>query len=98
MLPAREFEALIRQVLADLGTQPAILQACVDAVNREVVESVAELETTLARHRDDLGHLTTGIRRLIEVMKQEDLLAEDIKEEYRRLVREKRQLQTRCEN
>lgn len=30
-------------------------------------------------------------------MKQQDLLAEDIKEEYRRLVREKEQLQTRCE-
>lgn len=97
MLPAREFEALIRQVLADLGNQPAILHACVDAANREAAESVAELEATLARHRDELGPLTAGIRRLIEVMKQEDLLAEDIKEEYRRLVREKEQLQTRCE-
>ena len=97
MLPAREFEALIRQVLADLGNQPAILQACVDAANREAAESVAELEATLARHRDELGPLTAGIRRLIEVMKQEDLLAEDIKEEYRRLVRDKEQVQTRCE-
>ena len=97
MLPAREFEALIRQVLAELGNQPGILQACVDAANREAAESVAELEATLARHRQELGPLTVGIRRLIEVMKQEDLLAEDIKEEYRRLVREKEQLQARCE-
>ncbi len=60
-----------------------------DAANREAVESVAELEASVARHREELGHLTAGIRRLIEVMKQQDLLAEDIKEEYRRLVREK---------
>ena len=97
MLPAREFETLIKQVLADLGNQPAILQACVDAANREAAQSVTELEATLARHRDELGRLTASIRRLIEVMKQEDLLAEDIKEEYRRLVREKERLQAQCE-
>ena len=60
-----------------------------DAANREAVESVAELEASVARHREELGHLTAGIRRLIEVMKQQDRLAEDIKEEYRRLVRER---------
>ena len=68
-----------------------------DAANREAVESVSELEAALARHRDKVGRLTAGIRRLIEVMKQEDLLSEDIKEEYRRLVREKERLQARCE-
>ena len=97
MLPTREFEALICQVLADLGSQPAILQACMDAANREAAESVAGLEATLARHREELGHLTAGIRRLIEVMKQQDLLAEDVKEEYRRRVREKERMQVRCE-
>jgi hypothetical protein len=51
----------------------------------------------LGRHRDEAGRLTTSIWRLIEVMKQEALLAEDIKDEYRRLVREKERLQARCE-
>ena len=97
MLPAREFESLIRQALADLGSQPAILQACVEAANREAAHTVSELEGTLARHRDELGQLSASIRRLIEVMKEEDLLAEDIKDEYRRLVREKERLQGRCE-
>ncbi len=97
MLPAREFEALVTRALADLGNQPAILQACVDAANREAVQSVAELEAALARHREEAGQLTAAIRRLIEVMKQEDLLADDIKDEYRRLVREKERLQARCE-
>ena len=41
--------------------------------------------------------MTAAIGRLIEVMKQQDLLTEDIKEEYRRLVREKERLQVRCE-
>lgn len=76
---------------------PAILHACVDAANREAAESVAELEATPARHREELGPLTAGIRRLIEVMKQEDLPADDIKDEYRRLVREKERLQARCD-
>ena len=97
MLPAREFEALVTRALADLGNHPAILQACVDAANREAVQSLAELETALGRHRDEAGRLTTSIRRLIEVMMQEDLLADDIKDEYRRLVREKERLQARCE-
>ncbi|GIW09423.1 MAG: hypothetical protein KatS3mg061_0480 [Dehalococcoidia bacterium] len=88
MLPAREFEALIKQALADLSNHPAILQACVDAANREAAQSLAELEAALARHRDETGRLTTSIRQLTGVIKQENLLAKDIKEEYRRLVRE----------
>ncbi len=47
---------------------------------------MAELEAALARHRDEAGQLTAAIRRLIAVMKQEDLLAEDITDEYRRLL------------
>jgi hypothetical protein len=31
MLPARDFEAVVKRVLADLGGNPAIRQACVDA-------------------------------------------------------------------
>ncbi len=38
-----------------------------------------------------------AIRRLIEVMKAEDLLSDDLKAEYKRLVREKERLQTLCE-
>jgi site-specific DNA recombinase len=95
-LPARDFETLIKAVLADLGTNQTILQACVDAANREAVTSVDELENALARHRDEMGRLTAAIHRLIEVMKEEDLLADDLKDEYRRLVREKEALQARC--
>jgi hypothetical protein len=95
-LPAREFETLIKAVLADLGTNEAILRVCVEAANREAVTSVGELEDGLARHREELGHLTAAIHRLIEVMKREDLLGEDIKEEYKRLIRQKEQLQARC--
>ena len=51
----------------------------------------------MLRHRGEIGRLSIGIRRIIEIMKQEDLLAEDVKEEYRRLVREKEQLQALCE-
>ena len=40
-----------------------------------------------------IGRLTASIRRIIEIMKQDDLLAEDIKAEYRRLIREKEALQ-----
>ncbi|MGE3601582.1 MAG: recombinase family protein, partial [Dehalococcoidia bacterium] len=97
MLPARDFEALIKEVLGDIGTNAAILQACVDAANREAVQSVTELEKRLLHHRDEVGRLTAAIRRIIEVMKEVDLLADDIKEEYKRLVREKERLQALCE-
>jgi hypothetical protein len=95
-LPARDFETLIKAVLADLGTNQTILQACVDAAKREAVTSVDDLENALARHRDEMGRFTASIHRLIEVMKEEDLLADALKDEYRRLVREKEALQARC--
>ena len=93
MLPARDFESLVKDVLSDLGRSPAVLQACVDAANREAVTSVTDMEQRLLRHRDAIGRLTASIRRIIEIMKQDDLLAEDIKTEYRRLIREKEALQ-----
>jgi site-specific DNA recombinase len=93
MLPARNFEAMIRDVLADLGNNPTILQACVDAANREAVSSVTELDQRLVRHRDEIGRLTAAIRRIIEIMKQDDLIAEDIKAEYKQLIREKERVQ-----
>ena len=44
MVPAREFEALVKRVLADLGKDPAILQACVEAASRDATTSIAELQ------------------------------------------------------
>ncbi len=35
MLPARDFEGVVKRALADLGGNPALLQACVEAANRE---------------------------------------------------------------
>lgn len=89
MLPARDFEALVKDVLADSGNNPNVLQACVDAANSEAVTSVTELEQRELRQRDDIGRLTAAIRRIIEVVKQDDLLVEEIKAEHRRLARAK---------
>jgi hypothetical protein len=89
MLPAHDFERLVKDVLADLGDNPAILQVCVAAADRAAVTSVADLEQRLLRQRDEIGSLTAAIRRTIDVMKVEDFLAEDIKAEYRQLIREK---------
>ncbi len=97
MLSARPVEALIKQALADLGNNPTILQACVDEANREAVRSVDQMEETQTSRREEIGRLTAGIRRIIEVMKAEDLLSEDIREEYKRLVAEKERLQAVCE-
>lgn len=51
----------------------------------------------LLRHRAEIGSLTMAIRRLIEVMKAEDLLSEDLKAEYKWLVREKERLRALCD-
>ena len=58
MLPARDFEAVVQRVLADLGGNPALLQACVEAANREAAQSLAEVEERLLGHRDEIGSLT----------------------------------------
>ncbi len=96
-LPAREFEALIKQVLTDLGNNPSILQSCVDAANRDATRSLTSLQNEQRRHQEEIGKLTIGIRRIIEVMKQEDMLSEDVREEYKQLVREKERLLALCE-
>lgn len=96
-LPARDFEALIKNALADLGKDPIFLQACVDAANREAVQSMTGLQEKLLEDRDEIGRLTTQIRRLIQVMKQEDLLADDLKAEYKQLVAEKERLQAHAD-
>jgi hypothetical protein len=61
---------------------PAILQACIEAANRSAVASVTDLKAAQQRHRDEIGRLTTSIRRLIEVMKGEGLRSEDLRDEY----------------
>ncbi|MBA4181327.1 MAG: hypothetical protein C0506_12120, partial [Anaerolinea sp.] len=93
-LPAREFESLIKSVLIDLGSNGAVLQACVDAANREALVSVETLQAQQRRNHDEIARLTTGIRRIIEIMKENDLLAPDVKEEYKRLIQEKERLRT----
>jgi site-specific DNA recombinase len=97
LLPARDFEKLVTTVLADLGNNPTILQSCVDAANREAVQSITGLRERLLGYRDEIGHLTMEIHRLIQIMKHEDLLADDIKAEYKRLISEKERLQALAE-
>ncbi len=93
LVPARAFEEAVKGALAALGSSPAILRACIEAADRGAGDSVAALEQEQQRRRDEIGRLTAGIRRLIDVMKEEDLLSADLRDEYRRLVAEKERLQ-----
>jgi len=67
------------------------------AANRDATTSLDSIREARSRHQEEVARLTTGIRRIIEVMKTEDLLSEDVKDEYRQLVREKERLVTLCE-
>ncbi len=96
-VPAREFESIIKSVLIDLGSDGAVLQACVDAANREALVSVEELQERQRRNHDEIARLTTGIRRIIEIMKETDLLAPDVRAEYKQLIQEKERLSTAVE-
>jgi hypothetical protein len=80
-----------------LGKRPEILQACVDAASRDATTSIAELNEALHTNRNQIGRLTSRIRRIIAIMTEEDLLSDDLREEYKGLVREKEQLQALCE-
>lgn len=90
-------EGLIKQALAHLENRPSILQAWVDAANRDAARSLASLQEEQRRHQEEISRLTAGIRRIIEMMKREDMLCRDVEEEYKRLVREKERLLTLSE-
>ena len=96
-LPAREFETLIKSVLIDLGAHSAMLESCVQAANREAVIPIKELEEQQRRHREEVARLTTGIRRIIEIIKSQDDLGPDLRAELKKLSEEKEQLGTLIE-
>ncbi|MBK6561905.1 MAG: hypothetical protein IPG14_10190 [Dehalococcoidia bacterium] len=96
-LPAREFETLIKSVLIDLGADRAMLESCVQAANREAVIPIKDLEEQQKRHREEVARLTTGIRRIIEIIKSQDDLGPDLRGELKKLSEEKEQLGTLIE-
>ncbi|NJD64424.1 MAG: hypothetical protein FIB00_04135 [Chloroflexi bacterium] len=96
-LPAREFESLIKSVLIDLGADHAMLESCVQTANRDALVPLKDLEEQQQRHRDEVARLTTGIRRIIEMIKSEDEIGPDLRAELRKLSGEKEQLETLIE-
>lgn len=93
-VPAREFESLIKAVLVDLGSNRAMLEACIETANKEAIESVAELREQQRLNQNQVARLTTSIRRIIEVIKCQEEVGSDLREELQQLGREKEQILT----
>ncbi|MBI2765456.1 MAG: hypothetical protein HYX53_06025 [Chloroflexi bacterium] len=71
-----------------------MLESCVQAANREAVIPIKELEEQQRRHREEVSRLTSGIRRIIEIIKSQDDLEPDLRAELKKLSEEKEQLGT----
>lgn len=88
-VPAREFEGLMKSVLIDLGANGAMLESCVEAANREALIPITDLEEQQQRHRDEIPRLSASIRRLIAVIKLDDDIGRDVRDEVKALSQEK---------
>ena len=91
-LPARAFENLVTRVLADLGNSPAILEECLRQANGDAGRVVEDMETLRQSHLTRLGEISKGIRRIIEYVKTNDGVPEDMTSELKELDRERDQI------
>jgi len=97
MLPAREFEKIIKKSLIDLGNNKALLESTIKNSTAHTKDKIKPLQASKEKAERLLMKTTEEINRLVKLMKSQDMVGTDITEEYKRLLREKDQLQVDIE-
>jgi len=94
---ARIFENTIKKFLGNLGGNKTLLTGCTNNANKESKKSLKPLMAKQGDLHNRKKKLTTKIKRIIEIMKNEDFLSSDLKEEYKILVKEKESIENELE-
>lgn len=97
ILPARPLEEAIKGALRKVGQNESILEDMIKETNRESAESVKPLLAKKTDLQAEITRESAEIKRLINVMKQADLVSSDIKDEYKKLLAAREQAQISLE-
>ena len=97
MLPAREFENVIKKCLSDLGHNKALIESAIRENAQFTKNKIKPLQNESDKTEQQLAKATTEINRLIKIMKSTDMIGKDISEEYKTLLKEKTLLETQKE-
>lgn len=92
MLPAREFENIIKKVLKNLGENKLLIESAIKNTLKLNKKRIKPLEIEKEKKDFQLKKIITEINRLIKIMKSEDMIGREIAEEYKELLKEKEEL------
>ena len=91
-LPAREFEATIKQAISDISKNKKLINECIKAATQDASSGLAPLLKKQKKYKKEVTELSKQIKNLVEAMKK-GILSKDIKDEHARLVDEKDEAQ-----
>ena len=97
MVPAREFENTIKKALKDLGKNKVLIDYSIKNTTRLNKKKIKPLDTEKEKTENRIAKAVKEIRRLVKIMKSQDLVGNEITDEYRELLNERKQLETQKE-
>lgn len=97
LIPAREFENVVKKCLADLGQNKSLIESTIKNSTSMNKSKIKPLQDQKEKAEQTLGKTTAEINRLIKIMKSQDLVGNDITEEYKKLLHQKNALQNDIE-
>ena len=87
---ARAFENTIKQFLSDLGENKDVLISCISAANEQAQKSLKPLYGKKELLQNEENKLTLKIKKILDIMLSQDMVSDEIKDEYKKLVNEKK--------
>ena len=89
MIPARNFEDIIKKCLIDLGQNKALIESSITNATQFNKKRLKPLQEELSKIDTLLAKTSAEVNRLIKIMKSSDMVGKEITEEYRTLLKEK---------
>ena len=93
MLPAREFEAIIKQALQGLGQNKALINSAIHNTTNHNKKRIKPLELEKEQTTNALIKTVKEINRLVNIMKSQDMVGKEINNEYKVLLEERKRLE-----
>jgi len=94
MIPAREFETIIKQALQGLGQNKALINSAIKNTANHNAKRLKPLQAEQEQTQNNIIKTIKEINRLVKIMKSQDMVGKEIKEEYKTLLEERNRLET----
>ncbi|MBP9854148.1 MAG: recombinase family protein [Candidatus Omnitrophica bacterium] len=97
MIPAREFENIIKKCLTDLGNNKSLIEYTIKNSTEFTKNKILPFQNQKEKAEQQLAKIISEINRIIKIMKSQDLIGNEITDEYKKLLYEKSSLQNQIE-